>query len=169
MPGQFPQISPTTVREIAQARPVAGDFREQFPQRQPQMAAFLEEQLGEEKEVAVEFGGRLAAALWTIYERTAQQPLPPVSSELLERFLPAARGLLDRVGTSRGDEPFDPEWLAELPRGNQPHVMGFVIGALRAARLRIDGADIKETAIILLAMAGALETTAAALLPSDQN
>ena len=52
------------------------------------------------------------------------------------------------------------EWLIDLPRGPQPHVMGFLIGALRAARFRLTGVEILQAVCALLTVAGALEGAA---------
>jgi len=154
---QVVEISAAVVRAVAQLPPSPGDFRTRFPQRQPAAARFVAEQLSDQGDVAVEFSERLAAGVWAIYERAVGAELPVLRREALEALEPAARLLVQGVKERHGDEPFDPEWLVELPREPQPHVMGFIIGALRASRLRLDGTQVLAIAGAVLALAGALE------------
>lgn len=159
------EIPPSIVREIAQSRPEDGDFRERFRVEQPDVVELIAEQLGveddDEETIAAEFAHRVAAALWAMYVRAIDAGLPRLQREQVQTFVPIARELLGRLTHAHEDEVFDAERLAELPRGAQPHVMGFLIGALRASRLRMTGAEIFDTAALLFAIAGALESTVA--------
>ncbi len=157
---QVTEIPPAIVRDIAQARPEPGGFRERFPEEQPELDEFIEDVLEAEGEVAVEFCRRLAAALWAMYDEAFDEPLSSVSRARLEVFFPIARRIVGSFEAHHPNEPFDPEWLIEMPRGAQPHVIGFLIGALRAARFDIEAQAIFEITIVLLAVAGGLEETA---------
>jgi len=166
--GEVPQIEvipASVVREIAQSIPKPGDFRERFPTDQPDLAEYLEMRLDELDDVAAEFAGRVGAALCAIYERaSAQRTFPILDSKQVEALEPVSRELLDDLAKKRASSPgeeFDAEWLIELRQGPQPHVMGFLIGALRASRLRFGGEVIYEVAVVLLAVAGVLEAAAA--------
>lgn len=164
-----PQISPQVVRDVAQSAAGPGDFRERFSVEQPALDELIEEQLEPEGEVTIALARRLAAALWAMYVKTVDTPLAPLSEQKLGPFLPVARSLLDKVTAQHPGEDFDPEWLVELPRGAQPHLLGFLIGALRAARLNLPRESIHEAAVVLFAVAGALEGAAAlAATDSDQ-
>jgi hypothetical protein len=154
---QVLEIPASVVRSVVQERPGGGDFRSRFPGEQPAVARYVAEALRGEREVVVEFAGRLAAGLWAIYERATGGSLPAVGRDGLGAVEPAARDLVERLHSRHGNGLFDPEWLVELPREPQPHVMGFLIGALRAARLRLDGAEVLRVSAVVLAVAGALE------------
>ncbi len=155
---QAPEIPPKIVRDIAQARPEAGDFRERFAVDQPEVTEFITDQLGEE--VAAEFAHRVAAALWAMYLAALDRPLQRIYEDQLSFFVPIVRELLETVTQAHPGEDFDAEWLAALPKGSQPHLMGFLIGALRASRFRMSGLEILEAATVLFAVAGALESAA---------
>lgn len=159
------EIPPRIVREIAQSRPEEGDFRERFRVEQPDVVELIADQLGvdddDEETLAAEFAHRVAAALWAMYVRAFDRPLPQLQREQILTFVPIARELLGSLTRTHADEIFDAERLAELPRGAQPHVMGFLIGALRASRLRMTGTEIFDTAALLFAIAGALESAVA--------
>lgn len=155
------EIPASVVRAVAQLPPSPGDFRSRFPQRQPAAARYVAERLSDRGEVAVEFAGRVAAGLWAIYERALGAELPVLRRETIEAIEAPARSLVEKLRVGRGGAPFDPEWLVELPREPQPHVMGFLVGALRASRLRLEGDQVLEVAVVLLALAGALEGASA--------
>lgn len=158
------EIPAVIVREVAQSRPEPGDFRERFPRDQADVATHIEARLDELDEAAAEFAVRLAAALWAIYERAlGGREVPRLDSRQVEALEPVARELLDDLARSQSGsdrEEFDAEWLTELRRGPQPHVVGFLVGALRASRLRFSGEVIFEVAVVLLAVAGVLEAAA---------
>jgi hypothetical protein len=158
------EIPPNVVREVARARPEAGDVRERFRREQPWLSAAVVERMGGRGELAAELAHSLGAALWSMYDRSLEAlrgtHLEVIEAGRVETFLPVASELLARLGEGRPGEEFDAEWLAELPRGAQPHLMGFLIGALRAARLRLSGAEILGAATALFALAGALEAAA---------
>jgi hypothetical protein len=158
------QIPASVVRQIAQSPPEPGDFRERFPLEQEDLDTYVTIRLDELDPVAAEFAGRVAAALWAIYERAGNVQLPKLDSKQVEALEPVARKLLDELARRKDEsqtQTFDPEWLIELRFGPQPHVMGFLIGALRASRLGFDGQVIFEVAVVLLAVAGVLEAAAA--------
>lgn len=166
--GEIPQIQvipASVVREIAQSIPSEGDFRERFPREQADLAMYLELRLEDLDDVAAEFAGRIGAALCAIYERAnSNTSLPPLDSKQVEALEPVARELLDDLAKKSASSPheeFDAEWLIELRQGPQPHVMGFLLGALRASRLRFSGEVIYEVAVVMLAVAGVLEAAAA--------
>lgn len=170
------EIPPSVVREIAQSRPEAGDHRSRFREEQPWLSATLYDRLGGEGELAAELAHSLGAALWAMYDRGLEAQgfdrLEVIEAARLDTFLPIARELLERLGRGRpgdSEKRFDPEWLADLPRGAQPHVMGFLIGALRAARLRLPPEEILEAAAILFALAGALESAALETRPEGDG
>ncbi len=158
------EIPASIVRQVAQSPPEPGDFRERFPREQKDLAMYVSIRLDELDAAAADFAVRLAAALWEIYQRAGDRRLPALDSKQVEALEPVARELLDDLARSRAESPgqeFDPEWLMHLRRGPQPHVMGFLIGALRASRLGLDGDVIYEVAVVLLAVAGVLEAAAA--------
>jgi len=155
------RIPASIVRAVAQLPPQDGDFRQIFPEKQPHVAAHLVSKLEAHGEVATEISERVAAALWEIYERALNDDLPLVSTETLEGIRPAAGELISHFVKQKGGlEQFDAEWLIDLPRGPQPNVMGFVIGALRATRLRLTGEQILAAAVVLVTISGAFEAAA---------
>lgn len=153
-------IPPLIVREIAQSVPKPGDFREQFLNEQSEACEFIDDQLGE-SEISCEFAHRIAAALWAMYVRTTGESLPLLEQKHMYTLKPIASSLLEKLNQAHPNETFDAEWLIELPKGDQPHIMGFLVGALRAARFRLSGEEIFETAATLFALVGALESAAA--------
>ena len=155
--GQAPVIPPSIVRTIAQSRPEDGDFRERFAAEQPEVVDLIAEELGGEEALAAEFAQRVAAALWAMYSEAFGEKIPPLDRDRVVAFVPIARELLGTLTADHQDEVFDAERLTRLPRGAQPHVMGFLIGALRASRLRMTGPEIFDAAAVLFAIAGALE------------
>jgi hypothetical protein len=173
------EIPPGVVRAIARSRPEDGDHRARFRDEQPWLSSTLYDRLGGEGELGAELGHSLGAALWAMYDQALESwgfdRLEAIEASRLDTFLPIARELLSRLGRERsaegatGEPSFDPEWLADLPRGAQPHVMGFLIGALRAARLRLTPEEIVEAAAILFALAGALESAAMKTRPEGDG
>ena len=157
LPPEPAEIPAAVVRGVAQQAPRPGDFRARFPHEQPAMARHLDRALAASSEVAREFAERLAAGLWAIYERALDAESLQVRDRDIEAVEIAARRLVGSLRARHPAEPFDPEWLVELPREPQPHVVGFLVGALRASRLRLTGDEVFETAVALLALAGALE------------
>jgi len=162
---QVREIPASIVREIAQAQPSKRDFRQQFPLQQEDLATYVRSRLEDLDSGAAEFAGRMAAALWAMYERAAPGPkLPQLDSREVGALEPVARQLLDDLARGQAEvagQEFDPEWLIQLRQGPQPHVMGFLIGALRALRLGLSGDVIYEVAVVLLALSGVLEAAAA--------
>jgi hypothetical protein len=159
------EIPAAIVREVAQSRPEAGDFRDLFPRQQADVAEHIETRLEHLDPAAAELAVRLAAALWAIYRRAlAGVEIPVLDSRQVGALEPVARELLDDLARRQAPvegAAFDPEWLVGLRRGPQPHVVGFLVGALRASRLRFPGEVIFEVAVVLLAVAGTLEAAAA--------
>jgi hypothetical protein len=165
---QAPEISPQIVRDIAQSRAIGDDFRERFPDAQPEISSFIEEQLEDSSPTGIAFVQGVAAALWAMYELHLDDDVPFITEESLGKFYPVAQQLLDGLLARHHDmgdegEEFDAEWLAELPRGAQPHVMGFLLGALRAARFNLSGDEIYRAAALLFSVAGSLEGAATAM------
>jgi hypothetical protein len=166
------EISPQVVRDVAGAKSKIGDFRSRFSQAQPELDQAIEELLDDGSDLGVSFARGLSSALWAMYCEHLGREIPMIEQGSLQRFLPVARQLLERLYADHEGEDFDPEWLAELPRGAQPHLMGFLLGALRAARFNLSSEVIFETAVLLFAIAGALEGAAAMLensTSSDRN
>lgn len=163
------EIPPQIVRDVAGADPTLGDYRSRFPEAQPELDETISELLEESDELAARFAQGLTAALWAMYSEHLGQELPLIEQESIGRFLPVSRKLLEGLFANRDDEEFDPEWLADLPKGAQPHVMGFLIGALRAARFNLEKESIFETAVLLFAIAGALEGAATKIRKTDTD